>query len=290
MTGVQVLGASGMLGGALTAVLEADSRIEVEPVSRSIDGLDVREGDLEAVLARSDAGWVLNAVGVLRSRIDESDLDSVAAARAVNAEFPHRLAELAGALGKRVVHFSTDAVFAGDAAPYYEDSRPDAGDVYGSAKAAGEVSAPHVVNVRCSIVGIDPGEPRSLLGWALSQPRGARIDGYTNHLWNGLTSVHLARLCAALVSAGDADRPRTLHPIPADSVTKSELLERALAAFGREDVKVTPTLAPQPIDLRLATRHPALIGELWREAGYPRAPGIAEMLREFAISRARGGH
>ena len=50
---------------------------------------------------------------------------------AVNALFPHRLAGLARACGARLIHLSTDCVFAGREGNYDERARPDAEDLYG---------------------------------------------------------------------------------------------------------------------------------------------------------------
>ncbi len=281
MPRVLILGADGMLGTVLAEVIGRSDSVEVKRLSRAADGFEARSADLDRLLRECDCEWVVNAIGVLRPRIDESDPASVADAFAVNAEFPPRLADAAAA-GQRIVHISTDAVFAAAAGPHDESRPVDPVDAYGRSKAAGEVAAPQVLNLRCSIVGRTPGRPSSLLDWAVDQPRGATISGYTDHLWNGVTTLHLSRLIGAAIADPPAQAPNVLHLVPADHVNKAELLELALTAFGREDVTVERQAAPQPSDTRLSTRHADLNHRLWQGAGYDRAPTIAEMLSELA--------
>ena len=230
---------------------------------------------------------MLNAIGILRAHIDELDPASVAAAIAVNGEFPHRLARAAAGAGVRVIHFGTDAVFDPASGPH-DEAAPHLGTgVYAASKSSGEPGPGQAVILRCSIIGPERGGPRSLLGWALGQPAGATIDGYADVLWNGITSWHLAKLCAAIVTEA-ASSPSPMHVVPADSVTKARLLELILAAFGRRDVGVRPVASPAAADLRLRTLHPDVNEALWAAAGWDAPPTIERMLTELA-ERARGG-
>ena len=281
-----VLGANGMLGRMVAAVLDADDRFEIATSTRGGGGgalaFDVQASSIAELLDAAGCEWVVNAIGVLRRRIDEDDPASVGDAIDVNASFPHRLADAAAARGIRVIQIATDGVFSGADAPYDEEARHDAVDAYGRSKSLGEVAAPNVLNLRCSIIGPEPGPPTSVLGWALSQPRGARITGYANHRWNGITSLHFARLCAAAIVGGLDDLPSPLHVVPADGVSKAELLVACLRAFGRDDVTVSPRPAASPIDRTLSTNHPEANRHLWAAAGYPEPPTIATMVAELA--------
>jgi len=287
MTEVLVLGANGMLGEPVARVLADDARLEVFRAARgpSADDVlpfDARDESIAGLLSERRYDWVVNAVGVLKRLIDESDPASVANAVAVNATFPRRLAAAALEQGSRVIQIATDGVFAGGRAPYDEDAPHDADGVYERSKSRGEVRAPHVLNLRCSIVGREHPPARSLLGWALTQPEGARIPGYTNHLWNGVTTLQFAELCAAVITSDGLDLPSTLHVVPADAVSKADLLRLALSAFGRDDVMVAPEPAPVPVDRTLTTRFPDAGLRLWRAAGYPQPPRIATMIAELA--------
>jgi dTDP-4-dehydrorhamnose reductase len=284
MTRVLVLGAEGMLGSMVARVLARHPRVEVVPTTRHGDhgtpAFEVERDSIADLVASSGCEWIVNAIGVLDRGIDERDPRSVAAAIEVNARFPHLL--LAAARGQRIINVATDGVFSGRHAPYDEHSAHDADGVYARSKSLGELRSRLAVNLRCSIIGPERPPPTSLLGWALTQPSGAAIAGYTDHRWNGVTSLHFAKVCTALVVAAPESLPATLHVVPEDSVTKAELLGLALAAFGRSDVTVVAQPGPRPVDRTLGTVHEELNRRLWAAAGYRCPPRIAEMLEELA--------
>jgi dTDP-4-dehydrorhamnose reductase len=265
-----------MLGSMLKATL---------PGAVAVDRLGFEAGrdDPGALLDRAGCAWVVNAIGVTKPHIDESDQVSVDRAIAINARFPHALAGAAAVRGVRVIHPTTDGVFAGGAGSYREDARHDAGDAYAVSKSHGEVDAPHVLNLRCSIVGPEPFPGTSLLAWLLSQPRGARVAGYTNHRWNGVTTFHFARLCQGIIDAGEP-LPGTLHAVPADAVTKADLLGMLADAYGRRDLTIVPEAAPVAVYRTLATNHPEANALIWRAAGYPAPPTVGAMVRELATT------
>jgi len=87
-------------------------------------------------VARTKPDWIINAGAWTAVDKAETERD---AAFAVNAEAPRVLAELAAARGARLVHYSTDYVFAGDkAGRYCEDDPVQPLNVYGASKLAGE--------------------------------------------------------------------------------------------------------------------------------------------------------
>jgi dTDP-4-dehydrorhamnose reductase len=281
---VLVLGATGMLGSMAARVLGANPAIEVARTAREGGAgmlpFDAEREDLAALLDETRCEWVLNAIGLLAARIDESDPASVARAEAVNGEFPHRLA---AALGpeRRAIAVGTDAVFSGTG-PHDESAPHEPDGAYARSKDRGEVEAEGVLQLRCSIVGPELGPPRSLLGWILSQPPGARVEGWSDQRWNGVTTLAFARIVEAIVTGAAPAPPSPLHVVPADALTKAELLEAILAAFGREDVEVAPRPSGRPADRTLATRHPEESRALWAAAGYAEPPSIAALLAELA--------
>jgi dTDP-4-dehydrorhamnose reductase len=298
MTKVLVLGAGGMLGSMVARVLserpdleattttrgEGDSR----PAALAHRHFDVLRDPIGPLLDEASCDWIINAVGVLKPRIDEHDPASTEEAIAVNSLFPHRLAAESAQRGQRVIQIATDGVFSGMRGPYDEEAPHDALDVYGKTKSLGEVPTPNVVHLRCSIIGTEQASPVSLLGWALSASPGAHLHGYSEQRWNGVTTLQFARVCAAVI--GGVEVPSPQHLVPADSVSKADLLEIALSAFGREDVTIDREAGP-PIDRTLTTRDREANERLWRGAGYRRPPTIADMVRELAglPAQAAGG-
>lgn len=287
MAKVLILGAHGMLGSMVARVLGRRADIEVTTTARTgapgprHHRFDARHDAVDALVEGDAYDWIVNAIGVLSAHVDERVASSIENAIAVNALFPHRLAAHAARRGQRVIQIATDGVYSGTDGPYDETAQHDPTDVYGKTKSLGEVPAENVWHLRCSIVGPELGKPSSLLGWALGTAPGGELTGYTGHRWNGITTLHFAKLCAALIAG--ADIPNLQHVVPGDNVSKAELLELALAAFGRTDVTVRRVPGPgAPVDRTLTTREPAANQRLWRAAGYEEPPTVGAMLNELA--------
>lgn len=161
-----------------------------------------------------------------------------------NALAPHILAAAAEHFGARVVHMSTDCVFSGTMGdrhlsrvfPYNERDIPDATDIYGRSKAAGELLEPPHLTVRGSFVGI--GE-RGLLAWLMAQ-QGTKVEGYLGARWNGVTAPMMAR---ALVHLAEAGVMGIAH-LCGEEMTKCDLLEMAIEAF-ELPVEVEPVEGPE---------------------------------------------
>jgi dTDP-4-dehydrorhamnose reductase len=274
VTRVLLLGVTGMLGEMVGRVLSEEGGLELAATDRA--RFDARADDPRVLLEEVAPDWIVNAIGVTKPHIDPASAASVAAALDVNARFPFALADAARLQGARVIQISTDGVFSGEAGGYREDAPHDALDVYGKSKSLGEVPAANVVNLRCSIIGAG-----SLVGWLLEQPPGARLPGYADHIWNGVTTWHFGRLCAGIVIE-QPDLPSPLHVVPADTVTKAQLLELIARAFGRDDLTIEAQASPAAVDRSLVTQHPEANAELWRAAGYDAPPTVAAMVDELS--------
>jgi dTDP-4-dehydrorhamnose reductase len=198
----------------------------------------------------------------------------------VNALFPHLLARLTEG-GPRVLQIATDCAYSGAKGSYLEGDPHDALDVYGKTKSLGETHAEHVHHLRCSIIGPEARAPKSLLGWFLAQPKGGAVNGFVNHRWNGVTTLHFARLCQGVIEQ-DLDLPHLQHVIPRGSVTKYEILQRLAECYDRGDVDVRPTDAAVVVDRTLETHDEQLNRMLWDAAGYSEPPGVSEMIEELA--------
>jgi dTDP-4-dehydrorhamnose reductase len=300
---VLVLGGSGMLGTMLVDYLSRDPDLEITgtlrpgqpqpPGSESLVDVSWRTVDASAPAWPGDVDlgefeWVVNAVGIIKHLIDEDDADRVEDAIRVNALFPRLLARQALNAGARVLQIATDCVYSGAKGKYEEEDAHDALDVYGKTKSLGEVRQPRFHNLRCSIIGPEAKQRRSLLSWFLDQPRDARLRGFANHLWNGVTTLHFAKLCRGVIRE-NLDLPRLQHVIPADTVTKHQLLELFAGSYGREDVEIAPTEAATAVDRSLATTRPDLNRALWRSAGYAEPPTVRAMVEELAAFDFRLG-
>ena len=297
MTRVIVLGGSGMLGSMVAGVLARDPALSVTATARAgvadggafVPGIDWRRCDLQPDDPRSlevvdGHEWIVNAVGITKPFIRDDEADEVERAVRINSVLPHRLAERAARGGARLLQIATDCVYSGMRGGYREADAHDALDVYGKTKSLGEVRRAGAHHLRCSIVGPEAGRPRYLLEWFRGQARGATVKGFTNHRWNGVTTLHFARVVQGVIRAG-MELPSLHHLVPRDVVTKAELLRLFARAFDRADVTVEDREAPETVDRVLGTADPALNARLWQAAGYAEPPRVADMVLELAAHR-----
>lgn len=241
-----ILGASGMLGGAMLQVLAGSGSLEVvgvsrRPVAAHLKGAaEVRTGvDLEgadslaALLAEVRPDVIVNCVGVVKQLTGATDPLVILP---VNALLPHRLARLAGMIGARLIHISTDCVFDGSVGNYRESDAPSAMDLYGISKLLGEVGEAHTITLRTSIIGHEQGTRHGLLEWFLSQQ--AEVRGYTRAVFSGLPTVELARIVRDFVLPNGG--LSGLYHVSADPISKFELL-RLIAQVYEREVTILPS-------------------------------------------------
>ena len=278
---VLVFGPSGMLGHEMVRVL-IESGLLVQSAGRSSADLqfDLENADFtDERLSGFD--YFVNCIGLTTHNIDESDAESVRAANLLNAEFPKLLAEFAFTAGTKVIQIATDCVFSGAKGEYLETDLHDAQDVYGTTKSKGEVSSPAFMHLRSSIIGRELKGKKSLLEWVNGQPNGASIPGFTDRLWNGVTTTAFSKVVAGVILEGTF-KPGVWHLIPANALTKAELVEAIAKSIGRTDLEITPEESGTPKDLTLATNHPDFNQLLWTNAGYQSIPTIEELLNEIS--------
>jgi len=263
---VAVLGATGMLGSMLHKYLYNYYSVIV-PTRSQFDA--IRSEDKELVKVTKDCDWIINAIGSIPQRCNDS-LEMIL----TNAFFPTRLAKL----NIPVIQIATDCVYSGTVGPCDEYYKPDPIDLYGKTKHEGEV--PGLNHIRCSIIGPES-HVKSLLGWFLNQPKGAVINGYRNHTWNGITTLHFAKICRGMIES-KITLGQLVHLIPADVVTKYELLVNFASAFNREDITIVPVDAERMINRSLSTVYHRGNEHLWISAGYSKPPTIHKMIRELS--------
>lgn len=283
MSRVLVLGSTGMLGSAVVNELSF-SGLNPQVASRT-QGIQFDAGELKAVeLLRvanlGEGDFVVNCVGLTKSRIDGSSTDSRALAVRLNVDFPVALAKAAKSLGVKVIQVATDCVFSGIDGKYLETSPHDALDVYGKTKSLGEVPSASVMHLRCSLIGPELGRNSLLFEWVRQQAQGAKILGYTNHLWNGLTSKAFGKIVSGIIKS-DLFESGVHHLVPADQVTKDELVRLELKHLGRHDVAVDAAAAAYAVDRTLRTTNSEFNSKLFMSAGYIAIPTIEEMVSEI---------
>ena len=294
MTPVLVLGGSGMLGSMLVDTLAALPGFDVAVTTRSGRparkaasdlahfAFDAESGDPSALLENVREGaWIINAIGTIKPFIDESSPASRLRAIRVNGSFPHQLATAAESHSMRVIQIATDCVYSGATGRYDEHAAHDALDIYGKTKSLGEAPSSAVMHLRSSIIGPEISNHLSLLDWFRGLPEGAAVTGFDNHYWNGVTTLHFAKLVAGVISA-KTFAPGVFHVEPADIVTKATLLQLFRESFDRHDVVIETAPARQAIDRTLRTVHANENAQRWSDAGYESLPSVGTMVSELA--------
>ncbi len=245
---ILVLGASGMLGNAMMRVLSERSGWQVHGTIRSegakryfhadiaerlLPGVDVENHDsLSQAFIRVRPDVVINCVGLVKQLADAEDpLQAIP----MNALLPHRLARLCELSGARLVHMSTDCVFAGDKGGYRESDQSDADDLYGRSKFLGEVAYPHTITLRTSIIGHELQSEHGLVNWFLSQQE--RCNGYTRAIFSGLPTVVLAGIIRDVV----IPRPELhgVYHVAAKPISKCDLLNLVAKVYGKH-IEILP--------------------------------------------------
>lgn len=235
----------------------------------------------EALSACGRHQWIINAIGITKPLIRDDEAQQVERAIRINALLPHAIARFAETHGARVLQIATDCVYSGVKGAYIETDAHDALDVYGKSKSLGECYAPNTAHLRCSIIGPEPKDFKFLIEWFRSQPPGGRVNGFLNHKWNGITTLHFARLCAGIIES-DIRLPHLHHVVPQGVISKAGMLHEFAAAYGRTDVQINETNAPNVVDRTLSTTNPELNRQLWHAAGYLVPPKVPEMIAEVA--------
>lgn len=294
---VIIIGCTGMLGSiTLDSFVKSDefevigtyrNKEGIEPFIASYPNIKFRQLDAEKASveeiteAISGTEWVVNAIGVIKPYIHDDNPEETIRAVLVNSVFPYNLAVAASKTNAKVIQIATDCVYSGKEGKYKEDAVHDALDVYGKSKSLGEVYFDNIYHVRCSIIGPELKGHMSLMDWFLGQSENAKLNGFTNHDWNGVTTLHFARITQGIIK-NQVKISHLQHIIPGNAITKANLLRAFAKEFGREDIKVNDVEAPTVIDRTLATNNDQLNKEIWAAAGYDSPPTIEQMVAEVA--------
>lgn len=240
---VLVFGASGMIGSAMFRVLSAKIGWQVwgtlrldgsktffsgDQQAKLIAGVDVEKHDvLVRMFAHVKPDVVVNCIGLTKHHKEAEDPQM---ALPLNALLPHRMADLCAVAGARLIHVSTDCVFAGTKGNYAEGDAPDAGDVYGKSKHLGEVDYPHAITLRTSTIGHELQSAYGLLEWFLSQQ--GSCNGFNRAIFSGLPNTEFARVVRDVV----IPRPELhgLYHVGADPIGKYELLKLIARVYGKQ--------------------------------------------------------
>jgi dTDP-4-dehydrorhamnose reductase len=182
-----IFGSNGMLGTYLNKFLQ--KKYEVISVTRKdIDLSKSTENEILNFLSNcvSEKDLIINSSGVIKQR--EYDINDMIN---VNSVFPNILSKFKKNKNCNIIHITTDCVYSGHKGNYVENDHHDCLDEYGKTKSLGENK--NLTIIRTSIIGEEIDNKKSLVEWVKSQSN-TTINGYVNHLWNGVTCLELSKL------------------------------------------------------------------------------------------------
>jgi dTDP-4-dehydrorhamnose reductase len=286
---VAILGSTGMIGSGLTLGL-VDSNFVITEFNRAgesvfgantshkFDILKLREDrDFEIFLGFN---YIINVAGIIRHKISKNSQPDIENAIQVNSLFPQRLGRWASRNGAKILQIGTDCVFSGLKGDYYEGEQFDPIDVYGFTKALGESSLLSTMTLRVSVVGRERSSSTELLDWILHQKADAKVEGYCNHIWNGVTPLHLSRVLSAVIQ-GNFFIEGVQHLVPGNKITKYDLIKKTAEIFGRNDLRIEKVYTARGVDRSLSSQSLTRNQEIWSGAGYVSPPSIEVMLEEY---------
>lgn len=249
---VLVLGASGMAGHTI-ALYFKENGVDVTAFTRrpfefckNIVG-DVKDTALlTSAINGGDFDAIINCVGMLNKDAEDHKDDAVF----LNSYLPHLLVALTQNLKTKVIHMSTDCVFSGHNAPYYENSFKNGETFYDRSKALGEINDEKNLTFRNSIVGPDINASGiGLLNWFMKQNN--RINGYCNAIWTGVTTLTLAK---AMKKAIEVNLTGLYNLVNNNSISKYELCSIFNDVFKNSEIEIVKDMRDMPNKTLLNTR------------------------------------
>ena len=186
-----VFGANGMIGHYLCSYLDKPIAVTRDMVN----ALHLREnlllGELDA-LKMKEGDCVVNAIGITNKYTRE-----YWEFFAVNSIFPRKLSDYCEKRGVKMIHISTDCVFSGMRGNYSENDEHDEELIYGMSKSLGEPI--NCTIIRTSVIGENTNNSLDLLEWVRSK-KNTSIDGWVDHIWNGITCLQFAKICSDVIN------------------------------------------------------------------------------------------
>lgn len=277
---ILITGANGMLAADVVDAFRTAGVAQLTLTDR--DELDILDATaVNAAVAGADV--VINCAAY--TAVDPAE-EQEELAFAINATGPANLAAACAAAGARLVHISTDYVFAGDAtAPYAEDAPMNPAGAYGRTKAAGETavrdSGADALILRTAYLYGRGGAcfPKTIA--KAGRERGALSvvdDQIGQPTWTRDVAALIVRLLEADAPAG------TYHATSAGQASWFEFAQAIVAAAGLGDI-VSPTdssayvrPAPRPAWSVLGHDATAALGiegiGPWRERWETAAPEV----------------
>ena len=246
-TQVFLLGSSGMLGNYILKYLSNIVCIKCNAEKDSFD--DLKSNIKNSLNYRSETKVIINCIGLIPQSGIIDELKYIK----INSIFPKYLDIICHELDIKLIHITTDCVFDGVLGDYNENSIKNETGIYGISKSLGE-NLQHATIIRTSIIGetANGRVNKSLLEWLKSNKSGM-VNGFTNHYWNGVTCLQLAKIIDNIITTnGYWNGIRHIHS--PSVVSKYELI-CMLNEIYNLNINIVPVRST-PINKSLISKYP----------------------------------
>lgn len=286
---VMVLGGTGMLGSMMVEILSESPQIELYSTSRKqIDSkknvnwirFDFNEASvlqIKDLLIGMD--YVINCVGLIKHKASQESLQIMSY---LNTFLPLLINKFANELKFRYIQIGTDCIFSGKSENYLEDTFPDATDLYGISKTLSEGNLDNALVLRCSIIGPEYRSSVSLLEWFINNDINAKINGFCNHFWNGISTLNFAQITRGIILT-NSFFTGIQHLVPVGVISKYELLSLFKEEFQLNSHQLIKTQDKLSIHRRLSSLDNTKNLLVWNLGGYQSVPTIKDIVKELAI-------
>lgn len=207
-----VLGHLGMLGHMVVKYFE-NKNLQVQTTN-----LRWPSKEFEDLIINSNADFLINCIGCIPQKKPDWQLY-----KSINILLPCFLSE--NFKGK-IIHPTTDCEFNGQLSIdnfYFKNDIANSLDDYGISKAYSSAILKDKMNVkqiRTSIIGPELKSKVSLMEWFLKQEKD--VNGYTNHYWNGITTLEWAKQCYNIII--NWNHSNNLIQLATEKISKYQLL------------------------------------------------------------------
>ena len=194
MKKVLVIGSTGMLGRTMEKYFKSQGYIVCVLNRKDLNLSSCSWDELEDKIIESDCDVAINCAGLIVQRKDTPVEDFLM----VNSIIPRWLANICEQQNIELYHPTTDCIYDGSKGPYEEDEPYTENGIYGVSKSLGEPS--NCAVIRSSIIGEEENNKLSFLEWVRNNA-GNTVNGYTNHLWNGVTCLEMCKIIDEIIKS-----------------------------------------------------------------------------------------
>ena len=238
-----IIDCNGMAGHMISAYLHENGNDVTGFARKDLGHLKTICGDvrneklLKEIIVSENYDIIVNCVGILNKSAEENKPEAVF----VNGYLPHFLADVTKNIKTRIIHLSTNCVFSGEKkGGHTEHDLRDGTGFYARSKAIGELDDNKNLTIRSSIVGPDLNpEGIGLLNWFMMQK--GTVNGYSNVIWNGQTSLQYAKTVEFAAKSGICG---IYNAVPGSTISKCDLLGLFNKYFKDNSINIVPCDSP----------------------------------------------